>query len=389
MGLVRSGRKSDRVSNTLKSVHSSQKSILPFFCSLLLNFYMTDFEKVTDFSNLYKAYKKAKCGKHYRASSAKFQIRCLDGINRLKKLLECKEYKVSPYQEKYVYEPKKRLIMISSFQDNVVQHSLCDNVLIPRLEQEFIETNFAGRVGKGTSYGLDILKKHMAAFYNENAMNGYILKADVTKFYYTIDHTYMKSLLRNYFDDENILWLCDVIIDSTADPGLPLGNQTSQVFALLYLNELDHLITDTMKILYYGRYADDFYILHKDKEVLKTCLQLISEHLWGMKLTLNGKTQIMPFKQGIKFLGFHTYIQNGEVICRLSNDKKRNAYRKYTKMAKRVVEGKTRPEKLKESFQSFKAHASQGDCQELIEDLENKINEILHFSLRNERGHNV
>ncbi len=342
---------------------------------------MTDFEKVIDFSNLYKAYKKAKCGKHYRTSSAKFQIRCLDGINRLKSLLESKEYKVSPYHEKYVFEPKKRLIMISSFQDNVVQHSLCDNVLIPRLEQEFIETNFAGRIGKGTLYGLNTLKEHMLSFYQEHGMNGYILKADVTKFYYTIDHKFMKSLLRKYFDDEDILWLCDVIIDSTADPGLPLGNQTSQIFALLYLNELDHLITEKFNIVYYGRYADDFYIIHKDKKYLINCLQQINEHIWGLKLTLNGKTQIMPFKQGIKFLGFHTYIHNGKIVCRLSNDKKRNAYRKYTKMAKRVAAGKTKPEKLKESFQAWKAHASHGDCKEIIENLENKINEILKESI--------
>lgn len=270
--------------------------------------------------------------------------------------------------------------MISSFQDNVVQHCLCDNVLIPRLEQEFIETNFAGRIGKGTSYGLKALKRHILSFYQENGMNGFILKADVTKFYYTIDHTYMKSLLRKYFDDENILWLCDVIIDSTAAPGLPLGNQTSQVFALLYLNELDHLITEKFEVSYYGRYADDFYIIHPDKEYLKNCLQHINEHIWGLKLTLNGKTQIMPFKQGIKFLGFHTYIRNGEIICRLSNDKKRNAYRKYTKMAKRVAEGKTKLEKLNESFQSFKDHALQGDCEDFIENLENKINEILETS---------
>lgn len=337
---------------------------------------MTDFEKVTDFNNLYKAYKKAKCGKHYRTSSAKFQICCLDGINRLKSLLENKEYNVSTYYQKYIYEPKKRLIMISAFQDNVVQHCLCDNVLLPRLEQEFIETNFAGRINKGTSYGLDTLKEHMKSFYKDNGMNGYILKADVSKFYYSINHDKLKTILRKYFDDEDILWLCDVIIDSTENPGLPLGNQSSQVFASLYLNGLDHLITNKFYIQYYGRYADDFYIIHSDKSYLTDCLEQISEHMNTLGLTLNGKTQIMPFKQGIKFLGFHTYINNGEIVCRLSNDKKRNAYRKYAKMANRVVAGKTKPEKLKESFQAWKSHASYGDCDAIINNLENKIKKI-------------
>lgn len=338
---------------------------------------MTDFEKVTDFNNLYKAYRKAKSGKKYRQSSGKFQIRCLDGIHQLKKSLEDKTYTVAPYHDKYIYEPKKRLIKISPFKDNVVQHSLCDNVLIPKLEEVFVETNFAGRIGKGTLYGLNTLKEHMMSFYNEYGMDGYILKADITKFYYTIDHDIMKALLKQYFDDENILWLCNVIIDSTDNPGLPLGNQTSQVFALLYLNEMDHMITEQFHIRYYGRYADDFYLIHHDKQFLKDCLKNIENHLSQLKLTLNGKTQIMPFKQGIKFLGFHTYVHNNEIICRISNDKKRSAFRKYVRMAKRVSEGKMKYSKFQECYTAWKSHASFGDCDEIVKVLDEKINKVL------------
>lgn len=338
---------------------------------------MTDFEKVTDFNNLYKAYCKAKSGKKYRQSSAKFQIRCLDGLHRLKTLLESKEYQVSEYREKYIYEPKKRLIKIASFQDNVVQHSLCDNVLIPRLEQVFIQNNFAGRKGKGTLYGLNTLKEHMISYYNENKIDGYILKADVTKFFYNIDHDILKSLLRVYFEDEDILWLCDLIIDSTDNPGLPLGNQTSQVFALLFLSNIDHFITDDLNVKYYGRYMDDFYLIHKDKKHLQYCLNEINSKINTLKLTLNGKTQIMPFKQGIKFLGFHTYINNGNVVCRVRNENKRNAYRKYTRMAQLVAEGKLDRNKFDECYSSWKAHAAFGDCEGIIQNLDKRISSIL------------
>lgn len=85
----------------------------------------------------------------------------------------------------------------------------------------------------------------------------------------------------------------------------------------------------------------------------------------------------MPFKQGIKFLGFHTYIENGVVNCKISNDKKRNAYRKYVKMAKRVVEGKTDLAKFNQCYTAFKAHAAFGDCEEMLNNLDEKINEIL------------
>lgn len=338
---------------------------------------MTDFEKVCDFENLYKAYKKAKAGKGYRNSAAQFEVRALDGIHRLKQQLESKEYQIANYNSFYVYEPKQRLIEAASFKDKVVQHSLCDNVLLPRFQNVFIRNNFAGQKGKGTLFGLNTLKEQMQAFYNEHGFNGYILKADVTKFFYTIDHDIVKALLRKYFDDADLLWLCDAIIDSTEGFGLPLGNQSSQVFALMYLHELDSRVALKTGTEYYGRYMDDFYLIHQDKIYLKQCLIQIEKIIHDLNLTLNGKTQIMPFKQGIKFLGFHTYIKDGKVLCRIRNENKRNAYRKYKKMAKLVVDGKIELSKFQECYQSWKAHAAFGDCEGIVKSLDTRINQIL------------
>lgn len=348
-----------------------------FLLTVLLKLFMTDFEKVCDFENLYRAYKKAKAGKGYKNSSAQFEIRALDGIHRLKQQLESKEYRIEKYNSFYVYEPKQRLIEAASFKDKVVQHSLCDNVLLPRFQDVFIRNNFAGQKGKGTLFGLNTLKEQMQAFYDEHGYKGYILKADVTKFFYTIDHDIVKTLLRKYFDDVDLLWLCDLIIDSTEGLGLPLGNQSSQVFALMYLHELDGFVASQLNVIYYGRYMDDFYLIHQDKEYLKQCLVQIEEIIHSLNLTLNGKTQIMPFKQGIKFLGFHTYIKNGKILCRIRNENKRNAYRKYKRMARLVVEGKVELSKFKECYQSWKAHAAFGDCEGIISNLDKQINKIL------------
>ena len=337
---------------------------------------MTDFEKVIDFNNLYHAYRKAKRGKGHKHSSAKFVTQALDGVHRIRSLLETKRYAVAEYNRFYVYEPKKRLIEAAAFKDKVVQHSLCDNVLLPKLEEVFIRNNFAGQKGKDTLFGLNTLKEHMMGFY-ERYGGGYILKADITKFFYTIDHSVLKQMLRKHFSDPDLLWLCDLIIDSTENPGLPLGNQTSQVFALLYLNELDHYITSDMGIEYYGRYMDDFYLLHPDKQHLKKCLAEIEEKVRGLKLTLNGKTQIMPFKQGIKFLGFHMYVKDGALVCNVKNENKRNAYRKYKRMAKLVVSGKLDERKLGECVVSWKAHAAFGDCEGVVTNLEKQIKKIV------------
>lgn len=339
---------------------------------------MTDFEKITDFNNLYKAYKKAKAGKGYQHSSAKFQTMALYGIHRLKEMLETRTYKVSDYSQFYVYEPKKRLIEAAVFKDKIIQHGLCDNVLLPRLKDEFIRNNFAGQKGKGTLFGLNTLKDDMLRFYHQYGMDGYILKADVTKFFYTIDHDILKGVIRKYFDDDGVLWLCNQIIDSTSNPGLPLGNQTSQVFALLYLNELDHYITEGLQIQFYGRYMDDFYLLHPSKEYLQECLKHIEDMMGKLKLSLNGKTQIMPFKQGIKFLGFHTYVKDGEIVCKVRNENKRNAYRKYTKMARLVEEGRLGREKFNECVTSYKAHVAFGDCDGIVRSLDEKIEKILN-----------
>lgn len=339
---------------------------------------MTDFEKITDFENLYRAYRKSKSGKGYRRSSAKFDTMALDGINRLRKLLISRDYKMLGYYEFMIYEPKERIIKAGTFCDKIVQHSLCDNVLLPRLSGVFIRNNFAGQIGKGTLFGLNTLKSDMLTFYTGCPEGGFTLKGDVMKFFYTIDHEILKSVVRSYFDDEGVLWLCDMIIDSTEGNGLPLGNQTSQVFALLYLDGLDHFITERLGIVYYGRYMDDFYLLHRDKRYLKDCLTQITDYVGAIGLTLNGKTQLIPFKNGVKFLGFHIYVRGGRVITRVRNENKHNAVRKYKKMARLVATGEMDPKKFNECYSSWKAHARFGDCEGIIANLDKQIAEILN-----------
>lgn len=340
---------------------------------------MTDFEKVIDFNNMYKAYRKSKRGKGFKKSSAKFGIMALEGINSLIEQLKDKTYTVSDYQEFKVYEPKERIIKTTSFKDKVVQHSLCDNVLMPRLQEIFIYDNCAGQKGKGTLFGLNRLSEQMLAFHKRYGFDGYILKCDVEKFFYNIDHKQLKAMVEHYFSyDPDVCWLCNLYIDSTEGKGIPLGNQINQGFALLYLDGMDKLIKNELGIEYYGRYMDDFYLIHKDKEYLKHCLEVIRAHLKALELTLNSKTQIFPFKNGVSFLGFHTYITaDGKAIRKLKNQNKRNAQRRYLKMARLVAEGKLSRKKFDASYNAWKNHISHGNCYSLIKSLDEKISRIL------------
>lgn len=340
---------------------------------------MTDFEKVINFKNMYKAYKKAKSGKGYKKSSAQFGIMALDGINKLIEQLKNKTYQISPYQEFKVYEPKERIIKTTSFKDKVVQHSLCDNVILPKLKQVFIYDNCAGQKGKGTLFGLNRLSEQMEQFYQRYGLNGYILKCDISKFFYSIPHEQLKDIVEYHFNyDEDICWLCNLFIDSTEGKGIPLGNQINQGFALLYLDGMDKLIKGEFGIEFYGRYMDDFYLIHPNKEYLKYCLTVITEFLKILDLSLNGKTQIFRFKNGINYLGFHTYITDkGKVIRKLKNQNKRNSQKKYLKMAKLVASGKISKEKFEASYGAWKNHISHGNCHKLGKITDNKLFEIL------------
>ncbi len=221
-----------------------------------------------------------------------------------------------------------------------MQHSLCDNVLIPRLKSEFIQTNYAGQIGKGTLYGLDCLKAHMYLAYCKYGYDCWIVKADISKFFYNINHDILKDIVGYFIEDKDVYWLCEKFIDSTEGLGLPLGNQVSQVYALMYLSGLDHFITGELGVKYYGRYMDDFYLIVQSKEYAKWCLSAIYEFVHTLGLELNGKTQIIPFKNGIKFCGFHTYVTlDGKVIRKLKNENKRAAKKKFKKMVGLVKSG--------------------------------------------------
>lgn len=216
-------------------------------------------------------------------------------------------------------------------------------------------------------FGLDRLSENLLDFYDKHGCEGYILKCDITKFFYSINHDIMKRIIRVYFQDEDIQWICNLFVDSVDGDGLPLGNQSSQVFALMYLTGLDYFITEDLGCEYYGRYMDDFYLISEDKEYLKDCLKKIEEYLAGLCLTLNNKTEIVPLRKGIRFLGFHTYItEDGKVIRKLTGDNKRQIKKRLRKNAKLVKSGKMTKEKFYEKYGSWKNHASHGNCYKLI-----------------------
>ena len=348
---------------------------------------MYNYGQIYKFSHLYSGYKKTRRGKREKESVAKFEANSLEAILFLQKLLMNKTYKMCEYHTFKVYEPKERLIMSNSFKDKVVQHSICDNILRPIYQDKFIYDNYASQKDRGTHFGLARLEEFMHQHYRKHGTDGWVLKCDISKYFYSIDHDILKNQIKKNVYDPDVVQLLFMIIDSVSNPGIPMGNQTSQWFALIYLNEMDHYIKRVLRVKHYGRYMDDFYLIHKDKAHLQYCLKEIERIVGDLGLKLNQKTDIFPLKNGIDFLGFHTYLTDtGKVIRKIRRKSKNNMRRKLKKFKYKLDNGEMEFERIRQSYQSWRGHASHGNCYYLVRDMDELFNELFKDEIEKERN---
>lgn len=298
----------------------------------------------------------------------RFEYDIVFSIESLRQALLSHTYRVGKYNRFKVYEPKEREIMALSYADRVVQHSLCDNVLEPYLDARLDYDNAACRKGKGTHFALFRLEKFLRQAYNRWGTDFYVLKCDIRKYFYNIDHRILKENLYRYIEDREIIWLLDVIIDSTPDEvGIPIGNMTSQWFAVFYLDVMDRYIREELKIPFYTRYMDDFVLIDRDKERLSECLRLLRRFLGErLRLELNSKTQIFPAKNGIDYLGFHSYITDtGKVIRKLRKSSKEKMKKKIRYFNSAYERGEITLEAIEQSVAAWIGHAKHGNTYNL------------------------
>lgn len=214
-----------------------------------------------------------------------------------------KNYHFGRYHKFTIYEPKERLIMSMNMYDKIVNHLVSEYILLPSIVPCLIDSNVASRKDKGTSYGIKLYYKYRVVYdtkYGKN--NYYLLKIDIKKFFDNINHDILKKLLRTRIKDNDALNILDIIIDST-EKGLPIGANTSQLFAIFYLDSVDKYIKEVLKIKCYIRYQDDMILIHHDKEYLKYCLKEITNKLNELDLEINKKTKIYKSNENINFIG--------------------------------------------------------------------------------------
>lgn len=269
--------------------------------------YKNIYPAIYSFESLYEAYLRARKGKRYRSEVLRFAGHLEGNLIQLQNELIWKMYKTGRYREFYIYEPKLRLVAALPFRDRVIQHALVA-AIEPIWESRFIFDSYACRVGKGTHAGADRAQYFLR---REQQRSGriYILKGDINKYFASIDHTILKQLLRRRIACPDTLGLLDEIIDSTPNPGIPIGNLTSQLFANIYLHELDKFVKYTLKEPSYMRYMDDFIVVHHDKAHLQRIRWVVEAFLESrLKLVTNDKTQAFPVAaktgRALDFLGY-------------------------------------------------------------------------------------
>lgn len=316
------------------------------------------YQEIYKFENLYKAYIKAHKGKRYKNEVLNFKMNLEGNLIELQNELIHKTFENGRYREFKIYEPKERVIMALPFKDRIVHHALC-NAIEPIFENRFIYDSYACRQGKGTHAAADRTTSFLRKVSNKWD-SIYCLKADIKKYFYSIDHTILKSLIRKRIVCKDTLWLIDKIIDSTADPnelnpvGIPIGNLTSQLFANIYLNELDYFLKHELKEKYYIRYMDDFIILHNNKKHLWHLLDEIRGFLDSkLNLKLNGKTSVFPINHGIDFVGYR--IWSTHRLLRKSSIKR--IKRGLKRLQKDFNEGKIPLEKVEATIMSWIGHS--------------------------------
>jgi len=286
------------------------------------------FDGICDFEELYEAYRDARKQKRYRKDVMEFAEQLEGNLITIQNELLWGMYHVGPYRPFYVTIPKLRLVMALQFRDRIVQHAIyrCMNPFYDRI---FIEDSYACRKGKGSHKAADKLQYWLRQVSRKPGAGWYYLKLDISKYFYRVDHAILMDVLEKRIEDERLLNLLDIIINSEdtafglpagmspeecpeelwlTDCGMPIGNLTSQMFANIYLNELDQHAKHQMHAHYYIRYMDDIIILSNNKKELAAYREEIEVFLRDeLRLDLNNKTAIRPIAAGVEFVGYRIY----------------------------------------------------------------------------------
>ena len=333
---------------------------------------------VISFENLLRAAETAAKGKRFRPAVAAFHFDLERNLWKLHEELATKTYRPGDYRSFFIFEPKKRQISAAPYRDRVVHHALT-GVLEPIFERTFIGDSYACRKGKGTHAAVDRCQEFARRL-------RYVLKADIQKFFPSTDHAIAKEQVARKIKDADVLWLVNRIIDGSNPQeeircwfpgddlfvpterrrGIPIGNQTSQFFANVYLDPLDHFVKDQLRFRGYVRYVDDFLVFSDDKQELAEVRERIREFLVRLRLRLHpDKSVVSRTDDGIRFLGYRVFASHRL----LPKENVRRLRRRVRSMQADYAAGQIDFADIRRRLMSWSGHARQANTYRLRERL--------------------
>lgn len=302
--------------------------------------------------NLYAAYFEARKNKRNTAEQLKFEANYEHYLHELYEQIISKTYKVKPCKAFVIEKPVYREVFAPQFIDRVVHHFIV-LYINPQVEQVLIEDCYSCRKNKGTLYGIERAKKKMRSVTQNYAKEAYILKLDISGYFMNMNTTILYNQIQKLqlventacssFEKEVLHYLINEVIftnpihqcqingnkelwkfipntkslfHSPHGCGLPIGNLTSQIFGNIYLNDFDHWVKTDLGIKYYGRYVDDMYFMHNDKDFLKQCILKVQEKMQTYGMLIHPiKIYLQHYTKGLEFLGryikpYRSYISN-------------------------------------------------------------------------------
>ncbi len=301
------------------------------------------FDTISSWDNLERAARNTRKRKRYRPYAERFELRRETILMELREQLLTGTWRPLPMRNFTIHDPKERLISAPAYRDRVVHHALCQ-VIGPVQERSMIAHSYSCRVGMGTRAAREHarnLVKHCS----------HVLKMDVRHYFPSIDHAFLKGKIRRLIKCKPTLALTDAIIDAwrttgeepvwfqgddlltTIDRprGLPIGALTSQLFANLYLNRIDHLIEEEMKPAGYARYTDDLLLFDNDKKRLGAMRERLLEEFARDRLKPHPtKCRVHACREGVPFLGFRFWPDRVRVLRenRLRFEKRMTGFRR-------------------------------------------------------------
>lgn len=336
------------------------------------------FDRITAPENLFAAWDEFHRGKQWRDDVQRFEFDLERNIFRLHRELRKGTYRHALYAAFTISDPKQRQIHKACVRDRVLHHAVFA-VINPIVEPTFIAYSFSCRVGKGTHKAVDALERMLWKESRNATRPCFALKCDVHRFFATVDHAVLLRILRRLVPDDGAMGLLGDIVQSFPSDlppnqrgtGIPIGNLTSQLFANVYMNELDQFIKHRLCVRRYVRYTDDFVIVSESEEYLESLLHPIRGFLrHTLRLSLHPhKATIRKYRQGIDFLGY-VLLPHHRV---LRTKTQRRMVRKLRERARECGRGDVSSETLRQSLQSYRGVLSHADTYRLRQELENDV----------------